>query len=216
MPQLTEQQAAEYIKSLYELEHEPDAQRAIIHLGPFTTFVLIGALQLAMRHPEFSKSQAELLALVIDQMKPLFAGTIAEQLLELGDHPEYDVPRNCQYPFGSHAPECPPGDHAGTGIDILPHDEATSYCTSIPGGCPVHPDTDKPGPDIYEYQIIRPDGTVLRSMLMPKGESASWNDDPPFRLAGELITRWRLLPDGDWTKTARFPDGLASTPEVFT
>ena len=110
---LTEAQAAAYIRSLYQLEQEPDGARAIISLGPFTTFVLIGALQLAMRHPEFSPSQSDLLAQVIDQIKPLFAGTLAEKLLELGDHPEFDIPRKCRYPFGSHAPECPPGDHAG-------------------------------------------------------------------------------------------------------
>lgn len=138
MPQLTEQQVAEYIESLYRLEQEPDAQRAIIHLGPFTAFVLIDALQLAMRHPEFSESQAELFTQIIDQMKPLFAGTLAEQILEIGDHPEFDIPRNCRYPFGSHAPECPPGEHAGFAA-IPDHDEGTSYCTSIPGGCPVHP-----------------------------------------------------------------------------
>jgi hypothetical protein len=113
---LTEVQAAVYIRSLYLLEREPDYQRAIIHLGPFTAFVLISALNLAMRHPDFSETQADLLRQVIDQLKPLFAGTLAEKILELGEHPEFDIPVKCQYPSGPHAPECPPGDHAGVSL----------------------------------------------------------------------------------------------------
>jgi hypothetical protein len=110
-------------------------------LGPFTAFTLIGALQLILRHPDLSEDNKHLLSQVIDQLKPLFADTLAGQIIELGDNPEFDIPRGCQYPGGPHAPECPPGDHAGfTLIDVLPHDEGTSYCTGILGGCPVHPD----------------------------------------------------------------------------
>lgn len=110
---VTEEEAARYIGMLYQLEQGPEAQTAIIHLGPFTAFVMIGALQLAMRHPDFSEMHADLITQVINQMKPLFKGTLAETILELGDHPELDVPRSCKHPFGPHAPECPPAGHAG-------------------------------------------------------------------------------------------------------
>ena len=49
MAELTELEAIEYIKSLALLEQEPDHQKAVIHLGPWSAFVLVGALQLATR-----------------------------------------------------------------------------------------------------------------------------------------------------------------------
>jgi hypothetical protein len=110
---ITEAESVDYVKSLYEMEADPETPRAVINLGPFSAFVMICALQLAMRHPEFSPTQADLLAQIIDQMRPLFSGTIGWELLELGNHPEFDIPCTCAYPFGPHAPECPPDGHAG-------------------------------------------------------------------------------------------------------
>lgn len=113
MTELTEAGAIEYIKNLALLEQEPDHQKAVIHLGPWSAFILVGALQLATRHPEMSPGQRELIGQIIDQLRPLFAGTSGEQLLRLGDDPAKDIDRGCQHPFGPHSPECPPGGHAG-------------------------------------------------------------------------------------------------------
>lgn len=113
MTEITEAEAVEYIKRLMELEHEPGSEKALISIGPFSAFVLIGALQLALRHPEFSPSQASMVNAVIDQMRPLFTGTPGEQLLRLGDEPAYDIERDCKHPFGPHSPKCPPGGHPG-------------------------------------------------------------------------------------------------------
>jgi hypothetical protein len=110
---LTEREAIEYIKSLALLEQEPDHRKAVIRLGPWTAFVLVGALQLATRHPEMSLGHRELIGQVIGQLRPVFTGTPAEQLLQLGDDPAKDIYRDCQYPFGPHSPKCPPGGHAG-------------------------------------------------------------------------------------------------------
>lgn len=112
---LTEAQAVDYIRTLFELEQEPGHPRAEITLGPATAFVLVGALQLALRHPEFSPSQSSMVNSIIDQLRPLFAGTPGADLLKLGDEPAFDIPRDCQYPAGPHSPACgpAPGDHAG-------------------------------------------------------------------------------------------------------
>jgi hypothetical protein len=113
MGEVTEAEAVEYIAKLARLEREPGSDRAYIRLGPFTAFTLIGALQLATRHPEMSQSQRDLIGAVIDQLRPLFAGTPGEALLELGDNPAFDIERECQHPFGPHSPKCPPGGHPG-------------------------------------------------------------------------------------------------------
>lgn len=113
MTEITEADAIEYVKQLYELEKLPHHATATITFGPFTAFSMIGALQLALRHPEFSTTQAALVNSIIDQLRPLFANTPGEQLLKLGDNPAYDIPRDCRYPKGQHSPLCPPGDHAG-------------------------------------------------------------------------------------------------------
>jgi hypothetical protein len=108
---MTEHEAVEYIASLYWLEAEPGHDQATIKIGPASAFVLIGALQLAMRHSDTAGRTRAMLAEIIDQLRPLFAGTPGAALLELGDQPELDIPVNCRYPFGSHAPDCPPGGH---------------------------------------------------------------------------------------------------------
>lgn len=112
---MSEAEAIKYVTLLAQTEQDPRHERATIKIGPFTAFTLIGALQLATRHPEFSPDQARLIGQVIDQLRPLFAGTPGEVLLGLGDEPAFDIPRGCRYPSGPHAPECGPGagDHAG-------------------------------------------------------------------------------------------------------
>jgi hypothetical protein len=108
---MSEAEAFEYVKQLAILEQDPGHEKATIRMGPFTAFTVIGALQLATRHPEFSPAQAKLIGEVIGQFGPLFKGTPGEMLLGLGGEPAFDVPRGCRYPLGPHAPECGPGDH---------------------------------------------------------------------------------------------------------
>jgi len=113
MPEISEAEAIKYIKTLAELEREPGSERAMLAIGPFAAFTLVGALQLAMRHPEMSPRQRWLLSNIIDQLRPLFAGTPGQVLLELGDDQTCDIDRACKYPIGPHAPGCPPGGHPG-------------------------------------------------------------------------------------------------------
>jgi hypothetical protein len=108
---LNEAEAIAYVARLAVIERTPGHDKATIMVGPFTAFTLIGALQLATRHPDFSAVQADLVGSVIDQLKPLFAGTPGEMLLGLGDEPAFDVPSGCRYPDGPHDSRCGPGDH---------------------------------------------------------------------------------------------------------
>jgi hypothetical protein len=108
---ISETEAIGYVKLLYRIEQDPGHDQATVLMGPFTAFTVIGALQLAMRNPDFSAEQARLVQGFIDQLKPLFAGTAGELLLGLGDEPAFDVPAGCRYPEGPHDPACGPGDH---------------------------------------------------------------------------------------------------------
>ena len=76
---ISEAESVEYVKKLYRIEQDPGHDQAAVLMGPFTAFTVIGALQLAMRYPEFSPDQARLVQSFIDQCKPLFAGTPGEQ-----------------------------------------------------------------------------------------------------------------------------------------
>jgi hypothetical protein len=113
MHEMTERESIDYIAQLFMLEQDPDTPRSSIAMGPATAFVMIGALQLALRHPEFSEQHISMVREIIDQLRPLFDSTPGEFLLGLGNNPDYDVPHDCEHPFGPHARECPPGGHAG-------------------------------------------------------------------------------------------------------
>lgn len=108
---LSEADAVAYVAELTKIEQTPGHDRATVKMGPLTAFTVIGALQLATRHPEFPPAQAARVNAVIADLKRLFAGTPGEVLLGLGDEPAFDVPSGCRYPDGPHAPECGPGDH---------------------------------------------------------------------------------------------------------
>lgn len=102
-------EAIRYIAHLAQLEQQPGHKEATITMGPFTAFVMIGALQLATRHPNFSPGHHQLVGQIIDQCKPMFRGTPAEQLLDLGDDPANDVPRHsCEHQASNFMPctEC--------------------------------------------------------------------------------------------------------------
>jgi hypothetical protein len=80
-----------YLAALYELERDPEHDQAALFVGPYSAFVMIGALQLATRHPEMSPTHRRFLAEIIDQLRPLFAGTPGEALIRLGDDPAHDA-----------------------------------------------------------------------------------------------------------------------------
>ena len=69
--------------------------------------------------------------------------------------------------------------------------------------------------DLIEYQIIRPNGTLLLQYVAPFGEQVHLDPQMIYEFRGEMVTRWRILPDGEWVNTARYPDGLTSTPELI-
>ena len=67
---------------------------------------------------------------------------------------------------------------------------------------------------VVEYQIARPDGTVLWSALVPAGVSYERSpEDLSWEIRGPIITRYRI-DSGGWTVTARYPDGFGSRAEV--
>lgn len=82
---------AEYLSYMLVLRREEAAgARQEVPFGPYTALVVIGALQLATRHPNMAPSlRAELLG-VIDQFRPWFVGTPGEQIIDMGNDPELD------------------------------------------------------------------------------------------------------------------------------
>lgn len=69
---------------------EAAGARQEIAIGPYTAMVLIGAVQMATRHPAMPDNlRAELLTL-IDQFRPWFAGTPGQHIIDRGNDPEED------------------------------------------------------------------------------------------------------------------------------
>ena len=83
--------AVAYLADLYEIEGTAAYAPAVLCLGPYSAFLVISGLQLAARHPGISPAQRGYLADIIDQLRPLFAGTPGEALIRLGDDPANDV-----------------------------------------------------------------------------------------------------------------------------
>lgn len=79
-----------YMQQLIGIENDPDSEPATLRIGPYTAIVLIGALQLATRHPTMSPKMRRVLRGIVDQLKPLFAGTPGEEIIRRGEHPEFD------------------------------------------------------------------------------------------------------------------------------
>jgi hypothetical protein len=85
----SEAQMVAYMKTLYEMEDE--GERTTISIGPFTAISMIGILQLGTRHPGLSKVQLDIIRSIIRQLEPLFTGTPGEEIIKMGNHPEFDV-----------------------------------------------------------------------------------------------------------------------------
>lgn len=78
----------EYMARLIELEKA--GERTQINIGPLTAIIMIGAFQLATRHPDMPPDHRKKLRHIIDQLKPLFTGTLGEEIIKRGEHPEFD------------------------------------------------------------------------------------------------------------------------------
>jgi hypothetical protein len=85
------QEYMDYVKMIAVEERENRAINATISVGPFTAFCMISALQLATRHPNLTGSIKTQIRSVVHQLKPLFAGSPVEEIIDRGDHPEWDV-----------------------------------------------------------------------------------------------------------------------------
>lgn len=92
-PDTTSEQEApaelvDWMKKLMELEQA--GERTTIAIGPYTAITMIGALQIATRHPSMHGLGVTVLRDVVDQFKPLFKDTPGEDIIKRGEHPEFD------------------------------------------------------------------------------------------------------------------------------
>lgn len=90
---LSEAELVAYMGRLRELE--AGGARSQVAFGPYTALTVIGALQLATRHPAMFPSQRAEIHSVIDQFRPWFVGTPGEQLIDMGNDLELDVDLDC-------------------------------------------------------------------------------------------------------------------------
>lgn len=89
--QLDESALTEYVMSLADIERDPDYDPFSIRIGPFSTIVMVGMMQLAMRHPDLVERHKDIARQIIDQIAVLFAGTPGEVLIARGWAPGADV-----------------------------------------------------------------------------------------------------------------------------
>ncbi|WP_020674019.1 hypothetical protein [Amycolatopsis nigrescens] len=85
---ISDQDIAKYMNHLAKLED--DGQRTTATFGPLTAMIAVGAFQLAIRHPRTTTAQKEIYQSLTDQFKTLFAGSLGEEIINRGEHPEFD------------------------------------------------------------------------------------------------------------------------------
>lgn len=74
-----------YIEYMHQLaEIEQTGGRVSVDVGPFTAMTLIGALQLAVRHPWMGDQAKAAVRALVDGFGPMFAGTLGEQIIAAG------------------------------------------------------------------------------------------------------------------------------------
>jgi hypothetical protein len=67
---------------------------------------------------------------------------------------------------------------------------------------------------VTEYQLVRPDGAVLTSTIVPEGYVAPggpagmWSPRPGIPVQGRCYGRVRTLPGGSWKVIACYPEGF--------
>lgn len=69
-----------------------------------------------------------------------------------------------------------------------------------------------------EYQLVRPDGTVLVGCVAPEylPPPEGWGLPAGHDLIiGRCYGRWRELPDGPWKIIASYPEGFPGLPMLW-
>lgn len=90
MAAITESDFIERIGRLILLEQSGEGGKVTIHLGPYSAFVLVGALQLAWRHPQHSPKMKQVIEDIARQVQAGFAPEYQE-LLDAGWDTSRDV-----------------------------------------------------------------------------------------------------------------------------
>jgi hypothetical protein len=73
------------------LEAERNGERATFTIGPFSLLTMIGAIQLATRHPHVVGENRKILLGLVQDFGVYFDGTAGEEIIKRGSHPEWDV-----------------------------------------------------------------------------------------------------------------------------
>lgn len=87
-----------YLKGIAEGERDNTIAKATMTVGPYTAFCMISALQVAKRHPGMTGGMKTQLNMITNRMKIWFKNTPVEELLNRGDHPEWDLPLDEETP----------------------------------------------------------------------------------------------------------------------
>lgn len=89
MPELpSESDLLAYMEVLHDAE--ASGARSEVVFGPYTAMLIIGALQLATRHPGMTERQRTEITTIVDQFRPWFAGTPGEIIIDRGNDPGHD------------------------------------------------------------------------------------------------------------------------------
>lgn len=79
----------EAIKQL--VTDERDGGRIPLSVGPYTAFTMLGALQLAFRHPAMEPKMKQLIRDFGHQLEGAFAGGPLQEVLDKGWYQDFDV-----------------------------------------------------------------------------------------------------------------------------
>lgn len=109
----------EAIKSLAIDENR--GARIPVEIGPYSAFTMIGALQLAWRHPDMEGRTRDLIRGFGEQLQAAFTGGVLEPLLETGWDLRQDRCSGCGVPIASPNPECHRQDDNGVSMHARPH-----------------------------------------------------------------------------------------------
>ena len=63
--------------------------------------------------------------------------------------------------------------------------------------------------DMWQWQLVRADGTVLLDQMLPAGATYQ----PREQIDGDCTEYGRALPDGDWVPLVRYRDGYPGSGE---
>jgi hypothetical protein len=79
-----------YMEKLVELERAGES--VMVRFGPYTIMVMIGAMQLATRHPDMSSPDRARLNQIVANFRSAFAGTMGAEIIDRGADPTMDAP----------------------------------------------------------------------------------------------------------------------------